>query len=90
MPIKYTSNTSSSEYINEHEFAGRAASETVLLGIPGHVVGVREIRGSKPGGTIPLLCPNFAEETTKKCSGYVRVWATYEDPCYEDEHSNLL
>ena len=40
-----------------------------ILSIPGHVVGVREVRGSNPGGTIPLLCPNLTGDRreTKKC-----------------------
>ena len=41
---------------------------TGWLGIPGHVLGEREVREPKPGGTIHLLCPNLAGERreTKK------------------------
>ena len=37
-----------------------SGSDTGWFNILGHVVGVREVRGSNPGGTFLLLCPNFA------------------------------
>ena len=47
------------------------ASDTGWLGIPGHVLGVREVRRSKPGGTNRLLWPNLAGERRERIS--VRV-----------------
>ena len=74
--IKYTQ----SDYVIKRKYKWAPSSEGIngnslasqrhrLIGIPGHVLGVREVRGSKPGGTINLLCPNLAGERqeTKKC-----------------------
>ena len=47
--------TSSSEHPYGHEIAG-------WLGIPGHGVGVRELRGSNPGGTNMIFAPVFPDE----------------------------
>ena len=57
--------TSSSE-MGMISLSGLAGSYTGWLGIPDHVVGVKDVRGSNPAETIPLLCPNFAGDRREK------------------------
>ena len=47
----------SSKRLNGHQVAAQAP--TVILGIPGHGVGVRDVPGLNPGGTTRFVCPYF-------------------------------